>query len=240
MIRNKLFDFEKSRWTHWCIYLKFPETDEEFYPDCIPRVKLMIGIWKFFLTIKLFKFKPYQSVFEKSYTHRYGITFFERQIHFHWDETKVINLPWHWEIVRHDLLLPGGSVYYSNRYPLKKKQQSFYWYEVLEGKRSPYPEYGVSVKAAEYIDIIHTLKNGTVQKAKIRLAGEEREWRWKWLRWLPWPRFIRRTVDCSSDIELGERSGSWKGGMMGWSCEWRKNETMEDAFWRWYVKWDGR
>jgi hypothetical protein len=34
-------------------------------------------------------------------------------------------------------------------------------------------------------------------------------------------------------------SGSCKGGMMGWSVPWNKNESMETAFWRWYKKWDG-
>jgi hypothetical protein len=85
----------------------------------------------------------------------------------------------------------------------------------------------------------HWTKDGVNQKAKIRLAGEEREWRPKCTRWLPIFRKIQRVVDCDSDTELGPRAGSWKGGMLGWSVDWQKDESMKEAFWRWYRNWDG-
>jgi hypothetical protein len=50
---------------------------------------------------------------------------------------------------------------------------------------------------------------------------------------------VERVVDCDSNAELGKKAGSWKGGLMGWSCEWDPYENMESAFRRWYDKWDG-
>jgi hypothetical protein len=153
------------------------------------------------------------------------------------DHTKVFWYPWQLEIVRHDLLYPDGEVYHRNTWPHRKGVPHLHWYEVMN---RPKPECGVEVQVAEFVDLEHYNKtDGSLQKAHIRLLGEEREWRPKCTRWLPIFRKISRVVDCESDVELGTRAGSWKGGMIGWSCEWHKDEDMRSAFRRWYKKWDG-
>lgn len=175
-------------------------------------------------------------------TKRYGVTYFERSMHVHWGETKVYWMPWDWDIVRWDLLYPDGEVYYHNKYPsatLADRRRTFSWYNILDMKESPYPKSDVQTQVAEYVKLEHFTKDGRKQVANIRLAGEVREWRWRWFKWLPWPRRVRRTVDCLSDVELGSRSGSWKGGMIGWSVPWPEDESIEQAFWNWYKKWDG-
>lgn len=68
--------------------------------------------------------------------------------------------------------------------------------------------------------------NGTVQNRTVTIYGEEMEWRWRWFTWLPIPRMIRRSVNISFDDEVGERTGSWKGGTIGCSYDWRSNESM--------------
>ena len=153
------------------------------------------------------------------------------------DHSKVFWWPWQLTIVRHDLLFPDGDVYWRNQYP-KKDSKHLHWYEVFDKdvKSTDGPE----AEVAKFIDLTHYTKDGRKQVAHIRLTGEEREWRPTCTRWLPFFKHTRRVVDCSSDVEIGEKAGSWKGGMMGWSCEWRHGESLKGAFWRWYEQWDGR
>jgi len=181
----------------------------------------------------------------------YGITFGNEAIHIHYgiqpgnwsrddpensDHTKLFWYPWQLTIVRHDLLYPNGDVYHRNKYP-RGDEKHIHWYEVFD---QPKPKTGVEVQVAEFVELEHYNKtDGKLQKARIRLCGEEREWRPKWTRWLPIFKHVSRVVDCNSDVELGTRAGSWKGGMMGWSCEWKEDEDMKDAFRRWYKTWDG-
>lgn len=155
------------------------------------------------------------------------------------DHCKLFDWPWQLEIVRHDLLYPDGSIYHRNNYPKKKNERHLHWYEVLEGWSDKKVQEQVETQVAEFVNLDHWTKDGKNQKARIRLTGEEREWRPRCTRWLPIFKRIQRVVDCDSNEELGPRAGSWKGGMLGWSVDWEKNESMKDAFWRWYKKWDG-
>ncbi len=156
------------------------------------------------------------------------------------DHTKLFWYPWRLEIVRHDLLYPNGDVYHRNTYPRKKDEKHVCWWEVFDGWPTGEDKHRVEAQVAEFVVLNHYNKtDGVLQKARIRLTGEVREWRPKWTRWLPIFKKVSRVVDCYSDVELGTRAGSWKGGMIGWSCEWREDECMIDAFWRWYKKWDG-
>ena len=244
MIKNRWFELHcPSDYNHWCFYFSLPSTDTETEVWGVYRAKLIIAFWKFFLSLNLWKVTPWQSdSYLESYK-RYGITFFDRSIHLHWKKTWVKFLPWDWEIHRWDLLLPNGEVYYRNQYSVTKNQGEnniYSWYEILDGHRVPQSHDPVPDNATETVEIIHRAPDGSIQRAHITLCGEEREWRWRWFTWLPWPRMIKRTVDCSSDIQIGARAGSWKGGMTGWSCDWKQGESMKKAFWRWYSTWDGK
>lgn len=251
-IRNKWIELETNTdHTHWTLSYNVPSDDCDSWNWWANRAKgekpihrawLTIGIWHMYFRLCLWKVTPFKGSFEMDNTKRYGFTYFERSLHLHWGETHVFWLPWQWECVRHDLLLPNGDLYWRNKYPsfrLGEKKKHYSWYNILEMDESPFPKSDVQVQAAEFIELTHYTKSGKKQVAKIRLCGEEREWRWRWFRWLPWPNIKRRVVDCWSNEELGERAGSWKGGMMGWSVDWEEGESMKHAFWRWYKKWDG-
>jgi hypothetical protein len=110
--------------------------------------------------------------------------------------------------VRHEWLRPDGSVF-----------------------RAPAPmEYDVPEEITETHPYTYTLKSGKVQERTATINGDEREWRWRWLgvTW-PWPRRVSRMIDVKFSDEVGERTGSWKGGVVGTSHEWRHGETMLDA-----------
>jgi hypothetical protein len=204
------------------------------------RVMFSIGIWHFLLSLNLWKTKPFTEFGKDSPS--YGIAIHSDTFWFNWGSEVYwsFDMPWQWDMVRWDLLLPNGHVFHQNKCPIKFNlgEESYRsWHHVFDRQQPPEQ---IVRALSRTVKLGHTTKDGKHQLATIRLTGEEREWRWKWFKWLPFPKMIRRTVDCNSDIELGERAGSWKGGMMGWSCDWRKDESMEESFWRWYHNWDGR
>lgn len=65
---------------------------------------------------------------------------------------------------------------------------------------------------------------------------EEREWKFgeAWCSWLSWFRkpMIRRVLDISYKTEVGGEKGSWKGGVVGESCEILPGEDIMVAFQR--------
>lgn len=222
-----------SDYTFWMIKLKHPSDGWDQ-----TRFRLTIGFWHFFLSLNLWKTEPWTEFGKES--PEYGISFHDDIIWIAYGpDSYTINMPWQRSIVRWDLLLPNGQLFHRNTYPIKMrlgKENYKAWYHVLEIQK---PSEDMLRTLTRNIKLDHHTKQGKHQIANIRLTGEVREWRWRWFTWLPFPRMIHRVVDCNSDVELGERAGSWKGGMMGWSCEWREDESMEQAFWRWYKKWDG-
>jgi hypothetical protein len=70
-------------------------------------------------------------------------------------------------------------------------------------------------------DYVYTLKSGEVQHRKATINAESRTWA---RFWLPFTR-TRKTIDITFSDEVGERSGSWKGGCVGCSYEMKDQET---------------
>lgn len=79
---------------------------------------------------------------------------------------------------------------------------------------------------AKTFDYTYVLKNGTVQNRKATCHIERRTWK---IRWAPWVKNIRTTLEVAFNDEVGERTGTWKGGTIGTSCELLPNETPEQA-----------
>lgn len=123
------------------------------------------------------------------------------------DPSTFIYMPWSWEHQRHDYLNPDGSVHHragkGDYQPPEETKQTF-----------PYR---------------YTLRSGEVQERTATINGEEREWRWRWFQWLPWPRKISRSINVDFSDEVGERTGSWKGGTTGCGWDWKRGESMEGA-----------
>lgn len=60
----------------------------------------------------------------------------------------------------------------------------------------------------------YTLKNGTVQNRKASVHIERRTYRRKW-HWLLRKRMVNTSISVDFDDEVGEETGSWKGGTVG-------------------------
>lgn len=120
---------------------------------------------------------------------------------------KFLYAPWSWQHVRHDYLNPDGSVHHTS------------------GKG----EYSAPDETKQQYPYRYVRRSGEVQERIATINGEEMEWRWRWFVKLPRPRLIRRTIDIEFNDEVGERTGSWKGGTTGCSWNWKHGESMLDA-----------
>lgn len=70
----------------------------------------------------------------------------------------------------------------------------------------------------------YTLKNGTVQNRTATCTIEKRKWHRKWF---PFLTKESQTIDIEFNDEVGERTGSWKGGTIGCGYEMLPNDTIE-------------
>jgi hypothetical protein len=67
----------------------------------------------------------------------------------------------------------------------------------------------------------YTLRSGEVQHRTATIKSEQRTWtRW----WIPFRR-VSRSIDIDFNSEVGERTGSWKGGVLGCGYEMKPGET---------------
>ena len=86
--------------------------------------------------------------------------------------------------------------------------------KIKEGIEKQYP-YTYILKCGEIQNRIATIK-----------CIERMTWGWKWF---PWKRFVRTSIDVRFNNEVGERSGSWKGGCTGCGYDMLPNETAEQC-----------
>lgn len=68
-------------------------------------------------------------------------------------------------------------------------------------------------------------KNGKIQDVMATVTVEEREWRRRWLMFIPLFNHVRSSISVEFSAEVGERAGSWKGGTVGCGYDLRKGET---------------
>ena len=72
----------------------------------------------------------------------------------------------------------------------------------------------------------YTLKDGTIQERTAMCFQEKRQWHRKWF---PFIKRTSRSLDVTFSDEVGERTGSWKGGCISCSYEMLKDESMEQC-----------
>jgi hypothetical protein len=75
----------------------------------------------------------------------------------------------------------------------------------------------------------YVLRSGEVQNRTAKITKRRHILNRRWLNRLWWPNNIRESIDVQFSGEVGERSGSWKGGCIGCSYDLRPGEAMEAA-----------
>lgn len=81
------------------------------------------------------------------------------------------------------------------------------------------------LSAPEQHAYTYVLRSGEAQTRTATIQVESRLWTRPWL---PWRR-LSRYIDVTFSDEVGERSGSWKGGVLGCSHDMRPGETALDT-----------
>lgn len=100
--------------------------------------------------------------------------------------------------------------------------KDFDWVKMDNGLRSwDFKKDGAYIETHSYT---YTLESGEVQHRIATCSIEKRKWHRKWF---PFLTKVRQEIDIDFSDEVGERTGSWKGGTMGCSYEMLPNDTIE-------------
>lgn len=126
------------------------------------------------------------------------------------NQMHVFHLPWDYDWVRTSRLLKNQMWLHEKKGSREDWKFHRETKEILWKESHPYQ---------------YTLKSGEVQNITATIGVSEREWNWRWFKWLGFPRKISRTIDVEFSDEVGEGRGSWKGGTIGCSYGMLKDEA---------------
>lgn len=116
---------------------------------------------------------------------------------------KSFDWPWSLHTIAYEHQMPDGS-----------------WRDVMDRSAEPYEEHW---------PYTYTLRSGAVQNRTATVSKRRHVLCRRALKSLGWPRWSRESIDVQFSDEVGERSGSWKGGTIGCGYELQSGETMHDA-----------
>jgi hypothetical protein len=124
------------------------------------------------------------------------------------EKTKCVNMPWSWQWVRTSMLLKDGTYAHET-----KGCRMDFWHEQWK-----------PLRWSETHKYTYKLNDGTVQEVNATITVKEREWRWRGLTGWRFPGRISRSIEIDFSSEVGEETGSWKGGCTGCGYTLRENE----------------
>ena len=121
---------------------------------------------------------------------------------------KQFDWPWWPHTVRYEQQMPDGS-----------------WDSVLsrlsdDARSAPY---------RETHPYTYVLRSGEVQQRTATVSKRRHVLCFTGLKRFGWPAWVKESIDVEFSDEVGERSGSWKGGCIGCDYDLRPGETMEQA-----------
>ena len=204
---------KKEKWIYDSKYLVFYFTrsfdisfESNGYFDNRPRFNL--DLFLFSLTLILPIKNKYENECESP---KYGISYFDGifWIRFGMDKYWTIYSPFSLQWVRTSILKKDGSY----EHETNKNRKDFYedkWKEIIWSESHPY---------------IYHLNSGEIQERVATIFVKEREWRMHWFKWLPIMKKIKKVIEVEFNEEVGQNSGSWKGGVIGCSYNLLENET---------------
>lgn len=137
----------------------------------------------------------------------YGWWFSNDALVLEWGKhNKFLYFPWSWDFYKGWELAEG----YGNDLVWVEIPRRYMHGKIGKKEKSPY---------------VYKLKSGEIQNRIAEFYISRREWRWRALMCLPWPRMVKTSIEVSFDGEVGEGSGSWKGGTVGCGYEMNPGET---------------
>lgn len=194
--RTDKYEFTTG-WSGFTLCYKEAEIDEKAY------------IQIYFIWGKLFwylskKTKPYiRGEYDYDEPKQWGISYYKETpaIYVKWGKYhKFFDMPWSYDWIRTSNLRKDNT--WENE--TKGNRKDFYnqtkWEDIL---------------FKEDYDYTYILNNGQTQNVIATIGVTEREWRMKFLKWTKFYNKVHRDIDVSFSSEIGERSGSYKGGVVG-------------------------
>jgi hypothetical protein len=187
------------------------------YFDNRARISFSLGWGQFFISIPFIR-----SKYDECDPPRYGFYLYSEgrwfPDNFVWcwgRKTKFFHMPWDYTWVRTSVLRKDGEWEHEDiAEKLGERNKQFCdeekWKGVFWEETHPY---------------FYVLKDGNVQTRTATIKVEEREWRPRWFKWTKMFAMVRRTIDVRFSDEVGERTGSWKGGTLGCGYELLPGET---------------
>lgn len=136
----------------------------------------------------------------------------------HWRcRTKRIDWPWSLGWMKTEVLSHGGIPAWKDTKRSQVANASDKdWRARMEEKRA------AKAKHSKVFDYRYTRLSGEVQERKATVSVSRMTWGWPRL---GLPLRTRTYIDVSFDGEVGEQTGSWKGGTVGCSYDMRPGET---------------
>lgn len=163
---------------------------------------------------------------------RYGFYFYgEGTIDSFWickgRKTKCIYMPWAYDWVRTSALVKPSSVF--TKSGAVKYNENEWIHETNKNRHSFYEDKWKGVLWSETYPYKYVLKSGQVQNILATVKVEEREWRPRWFKWTSLFKRVRKTIAVEFSSEVGEETGSWKGGTVGCGYNMLPDETPEET-----------
>lgn len=172
------------------------------YEDGIPTIHFHPIFFGLHIHLPFFKWR-FPDI---NHSPDFGFEYHNKCLWWHWKlKTYSFHMPWDWDHVRHQVMTAKG------------------WEKPASGEYSPPYSDG---RIVEIHDYTYKLKSGEIQERTATIYKEEREWRWRWFKWLPFPKMIRTSISIDFSDEVGEKTGSWKGGCTGCGYNLKPDETM--------------
>jgi hypothetical protein len=131
---------------------------------------------------------------------KYGIDYYPEESYLsigYGERSLHINMPWSYDHCIHEVMLDDGTFVVFDGYK-DSKEAPENMFRILE----PYT---------------YKLKSREIQIRMATVTVDRRSWCWRnWIsKWFRWPEKVRVSIDVEFNDEVGERTGSWKGGTIG-------------------------
>lgn len=142
---------------------------------------------------------------------RWGLSQCDDAVHLHWNEKSTVWwIPWVSKVhQRHEVRCADGAwVPFVGSWEQGKEPD--------EREEFTFPYH-------------YLLRNWTVQERIATVFVERQSWRPRWFTWTSLFEKSRQSIDVHFSDEVGERTGSWKGGCIGCGWEMLPNETPQQT-----------
>lgn len=136
----------------------------------------------------------------------WGFSSVDDAVHFNWaDKCKIVHLPWSWVCTGHEVQLANGS-----------------WAPFIGSWER---DKGTDGRAEWTHPYTYKLRSGELQHREATISVQRWKRRRRWLKWTSL--FERKPSEIAVEFsdEVGERSGSWKGGCIGCGYTMQPGET---------------